>query len=161
MRFILTTILTLLVLSGCFSIPKSLNKSPKIATLTWEGYDGVGKNDPSNALYIFNGKKIGKGCEGFNDLIKEIRKLPFNSKILIYPDRYVLDLVRDMTGSEWTPISGIDPVPFRRILNQYQKLREIARERKLKIWYLAAAPGVCVWDNGEDIQIPETYDSND
>jgi len=57
--------------------------APWDAYLTWKGYDGLG--DKQRAVYLWNGKEMGRGDEGFLAVLGEWEKLPPYSVILIFP----------------------------------------------------------------------------
>ena len=59
------------------------------AYLTWKNYDGYG--DPEDAVFVWNGKEVGKGSEGLESVIGEMKKLPRGSRILVFPS-YAVDL---------------------------------------------------------------------
>jgi hypothetical protein len=53
------------------------------AYLTWREYSGIG--DAGKAIYIFNGKDLGRGTEGLGRVIAELGRLPKGTVLLIYP----------------------------------------------------------------------------
>jgi hypothetical protein len=54
------------------------------AYLTWSGYDGGG--DPQEAIYLWQGKQVGKGSAGFQEVISRLEHLPPGSRVLVFPE---------------------------------------------------------------------------
>lgn len=128
------------------------------ALLSWQRFDGATLNDPQEATYMLNGKQIGRGGPGFLKVLETIRNLPHGTQLWVYPDEAVLAAALTSEGSESRFPHDRETVPFRRDSGLMSKLREVARERGIAIWYLAGAPGEYVIDKGEDLRTPD--DSN-
>jgi hypothetical protein len=52
--------------------------------LTWQEYEGTGS--PDEAVYVWDGKALGRGKEGFAKVLALLDALPAKSRVLIYPD---------------------------------------------------------------------------
>ena len=52
--------------------------------LTWQEYEGTGS--PDEAVYVWDGKALGRGKEGFERVLALLGALPQKSRVLIYPD---------------------------------------------------------------------------
>lgn len=53
------------------------------AWITWKNYDGFG--DPEEAIYVWNGREVGKGLEGFVEVLSRLDKIKPGSKVAIFP----------------------------------------------------------------------------
>lgn len=157
MRKFIGLVMSFVVLMyGCNSKPEpeaeTMNESATV-TLTWKDYDGISEQDPDKATYILNGAIIGQGSKGFTTVIKRLREIPEGSELLIFPDNTLLDA----QGSECIGVTP-DPVPFRGIPKLYQKLKSVAIEQNIEVWYFAAPPGEVIFDDGEELRIKENWE---
>jgi hypothetical protein len=75
------------------------------AYFTWKNFGGDADTDPDSALYVWQGKELGKGKEGFSRLLASLSAMPDGSVILVYPGWGREPGVRG--GQEWP-----DPYPF-------------------------------------------------
>jgi formylglycine-generating enzyme required for sulfatase activity len=53
------------------------------AWVTWKNYDGL--SDPEEAVYLWNGKEVGKGLQGFIQVLTHLDEIKPKSKVLICP----------------------------------------------------------------------------
>ena len=54
--------------------------------LTWTRYNGSHQGDGRKAEYILDGKSLGVGELGFDNVISSLKILPIGSSVLIYPE---------------------------------------------------------------------------
>jgi hypothetical protein len=53
------------------------------AWITWANYDGLG--NPEEAMYIWNGREVGKGLEGFVEILSRLDQMKAESKVAVFP----------------------------------------------------------------------------
>ncbi len=90
-----------------------------VAYFTWRDFQGVG--DPARAVYVWQGRDVGAGKEGFAVVLAKLRGLPKGSKVLMYPSytaplEFLADSVR---RHPWQDDRG--------------KLMDVLRERNLTL----------------------------
>ncbi len=107
-----------------FSRPGAYTQHPNYAIpnsnyfFTWKGFDGKGR--PENAEYVWCGRSLGVGSQGFASLTAELRKLPMGSDVVAYPYYGLKGIGRDRPRSY--PF-GIPAVAF----------EDIVRDRNMRI----------------------------
>ena len=67
------------------------------AYFTWKDYDGTG--DAERAIFIWQGRELGKGSEGFGRVIEELGRLRPGSRVLVFPEY----AVRNKNEQRWQP----------------------------------------------------------
>ena len=146
-RNTLAMVVGILFVVGCGQ-KADRSPAPKVtAELTWTGY-GTGQKDPDAALYILDGKAMGKGEVGFELAMETIARLPEGSELFIYPDGSVEWERFDAKGGRLWPSGHEADVPFRFKVTLIQRMQAVTRQRRIKAWYLAGPPGTVVYDNG-------------
>lgn len=53
------------------------------ASITWKNYDGFG--NPGEAIYVWNGREVGKGLDGFVEVLSHLDRMKPGSKVVIFP----------------------------------------------------------------------------
>jgi hypothetical protein len=87
---------------------------------TWKDYDP--SEDSGNVLYIWNGEPVGHSNEGFMQIISKLSELPAGSRVLLYPNYWVI---------RGFPMG--DDIAFFPFERQEPLLRDVALKRRLKI----------------------------
>ncbi len=56
------------------------------AYLTWQDYDPWSVDRSlAGAVFIWNGRKLGRGKPADNELLRELKAMPIGSRVLVYP----------------------------------------------------------------------------
>ena len=115
------------------------NLSPRYVFLTWDNFDGEKLSDPQAAVYVLDGKPMGKGDTGFTNVLNAVGALPRESHLLIQH--------KDI--NPWSPDEpsgfrvcqmhdvyiGVETVPFYHSRTLVQELKKLAKERNLALTY--------------------------
>lgn len=120
--------------------------------LTWAQFDGRKQSDPQEAIYLLDGKTIGKGDKGFESVLRELESFPPGSKVMVYPDNDVWGFF-GLGGYGWESSQEPTSVPFRHSGILVERFKQTATRKGIEIWYLAGPPGSYVMKNGEEIKI--------
>jgi hypothetical protein len=117
-----TAVIALSCLIGCradrTSVPTTAEKFD--VYITWHEYDGF--HNPERAAYVLNGRAMGRGPEGFRQVLNELQRLPAGSRVLVYPVGYWKE-VRTRT-----PVSYY--IPF---LDMLVEFKTVVRDHKLEV----------------------------
>lgn len=111
----------LICLSGCEITPtvSSRTTEPTTATLTWHNYNGT-TDDPETAMYLLNGKEVGRGRAGFRQVLSKLGELPPKSEVII--DYDARSLSRNQGFGYLLPFSDFIP-----------ELLDLAEKRQLRL----------------------------
>jgi hypothetical protein len=74
-------VVLLLVVAACTN-KDSPSILPKQTVLTWEGFS-ITEGDGEKAIYIVDGRRVGKGKVGFEEVLRQLRELPLGSELRI------------------------------------------------------------------------------
>ena len=124
--------------------------------LTWKSFEAGSSTDPEDAVYVLDGRTIGAGRAGLEQVLRELEARPMGLEIYIFPDDLVVAAHRVSQGCGGDPLTReINSVPLRAYPDILDRLGDIAARRGMRIWYLAAPPGECVFlETGEDLRMP-------
>ena len=65
-------------------VARNLKGEIEMHTLTWTDYDG--ESDSDRAVYVLDGKPVGRGEEGFHQVLAHFEEITPGSVLLVYPD---------------------------------------------------------------------------
>jgi len=98
-------------------------------SLTWVNFTGWRDEDPDEAVYVYNDKQLGKGREGFELVLAELRRLPPGTEVTIYP----FTAFHAYGDSGYHSPQPVRRVPYMSMPDLSDELRRIVAERKLNV----------------------------
>jgi hypothetical protein len=144
-------VFVLLFTGGC-SPWNSTRSAYHVATVTWDGFDGVGLRDPEQAMYRCNGWKVGKGQAGYSQILTHAASLPRGAVVIIGPDLSALDM-KAMVGTGSTIVHP-NTVPFRDNGDLFLAFSTIARDRGLTLCFITGSPHpLILWDDERSVTV--------
>ena len=143
-------------LTGCVCTGKAVREQDATVSLTWRGFDGKKAADPETAVYLLDGKSMGRGRIGFEAVLQQLATLPKDTQLNVFPDHRVLGRLAPLGNQSIASLLEERPesVPFRLYSDGHEAFRETVARSGLVVWYFAYPPGEFVSEDGEDLKVP-------
>jgi len=103
-------------------LPRDMYEFDYDVYFTWKNYGEA--SEPCDAVYIWDGKEVGRGEVGFESILSRLRQLPRGSTVLLYPNYWV------NRNPPLNMCEGVVIFPFE---DDRDLLREVAKESKLQV----------------------------
>lgn len=104
-----------------------------VTLVTWRDYLGIGRSsDPNEAVYIVDGREVGKGREGLRVVIARLKTLPVGSEVYLYPYEQCRP-----PDAHLDPMRGYGQprfMPFELMADMHYELRRAVLRRHLSAW---------------------------
>ena len=118
-------LLSISLIQACSSFYKKEKPVIYKYYITWKNYDYKKKEKSEDVVYIWAGKEVGKGDDGFNVILKKAAEVPIGETVYIFPI------------PPWTEIGpdqllGVYPPSFGKYMEEFAQIRHFRKLRTIE-----------------------------